>query len=296
MESAQGAPRRGDAGTSLAFRDVASERGLAFRHAAFRFGVSADPAAMVGGGVCWLDADGDEWLDLFVVNGFSQQDRGAWLKRGGLPTSRLFRNEGGRFTDVTRESGAGLAVRGQGCVAADLDRDGDTDLFVTTAERNVLLWNDGDGTFSDGGKAAGVDAFGWYGGAAVGDVDGDGWPDLVVAGYTDMNKPIASATLGFPNTYEGRRDLLYLSNGGAEWPRDVQGGRCRGRARGGAVRVRPRHRLLGPRPRRRPRCLPRERHEPEPAVRERPVARRCRRRSGRPRLPLRGASGVGRCR
>ncbi len=213
VESALGAPRQGDAGVTLAFRDVAAERGIAFRHAAFRFGVSADPAAMVGGGVCWLDADGDGWLDLFVVNGFAQQDRGAWLMRGGLPTSRLFHNEQGRFTDVTRESGAGLAVRGQGCVAADLDRDGDTDLFVTTAERNVLLWNDGDGTFSDGGESAGVDAFGWYAGAAAGDIDGDGWPDLVVAGYTDLNKPVASATLGFPNTYEGRRDLLYLSNG-----------------------------------------------------------------------------------
>lgn len=212
-ESAAGAPRRGEAGTTLGFRDVAAERGLVFRHAAFRFGMSADPAAMVGGGLCWLDADGDGWLDLFVVNGFAQQDRGAWLKRGGLPTSRLFHNEQGLFTDVTRESGAGLAVRGQGCVAADLDRDGDTDLFVTTAERNVLLWNDGDGTFSDGGESAGVDAFGWYAGAAAGDIDGDGWPDLVVAGYTDLNKPVASATLGFPNTYEGRRDLLYLSNG-----------------------------------------------------------------------------------
>ena len=216
VESALGAPRRGDAGATLAFRDVAAERGLAFRQAAFRFGTSADPAAMVGGGLCWVDADGDGWLDLFVVNGFAQQDRGAWLKRGGLPTSRLFHNEGGRFTDVTDESGdAGLAVRGQGCVAADLDRDGDTDLFVTTAERNVLLWNDGDGTFSDGGETAGVDAFGWHAGAAVGDVDGDGWPDLVVAGYVDLNKPIASATLGFPNTHEGRRDLLYLSNGRA---------------------------------------------------------------------------------
>lgn len=213
VETAAGAPRRGDVGAALAFRDVAAERGLAFRHAAFRFGVSADPAAMVGGGLCWLDADGDGWLDLFVVNGFAQQDRGAWLKRGGLPTSRLFHNERGRFTDVTRESDAGLAVRGQGCVAADLDRDGDTDLFVTTAERNVLLWNDGDGTFTDGGESAGVDGFGWHAGAAVGDVDGDGWPDLVVAGYVDLNKPVESATQGFPNTYAGRRDLLYLSNG-----------------------------------------------------------------------------------
>jgi hypothetical protein len=216
VESAQGAPRRGDAGIALAFRDVAAERGLTFRHGAFRFGASADPAAMVGGGLCWLDADGDGWLDLFVVNSFAAQDRGEWKRRGGLPTSRLFHNERGRFTDVTRTSGAGLAGRGQGCVAADLDRDGDTDLFVTTTERNALLWNDGDGTFSEDAEGAGVDTFGWFTGAAAGDVDGDGWPDLAVTGYVDPNSPVESSTLGFPNTYRGRRDLLYVSNGREE--------------------------------------------------------------------------------
>jgi hypothetical protein len=213
VDTEAGAPRRGEPGVALAFRDVAAERGLAFRHGAFRFGVSADPVAMVGGGLCWLDYDSDGWLDVFVVNGYAESDRGDWLAKGGLPTSRLFRNEGGRFVDVTKSAGAGLAVRGQGCVAADLDRDGHTDLFVTTSEFGALLWNRGDGTFVDGAEAAGVRDFGWHTGAAAGDVNADGWPDVLVTGYVDLAAPVPSATLGFPNTYRGRRDLLYVSNG-----------------------------------------------------------------------------------
>ena len=213
VEEAEGAPRTGSPGTALAFREVAGERGLDFRHGAFRFGVSGDPAAMTGGGLCWLDYDGDGRLDLFVVNGYAERDRGDWLRRGGLPTSRLFRNTGGRFEDVTAASGAGLPLRGQGCVAADLDLDGHTDLLVTSTEFPALLWNRGDGTFAEGAEAAGVREFGYHAGAAAGDVDGDGRIDLLVTGYVDLAAPVPSSTLGFPNTFKGRRDKLFLATG-----------------------------------------------------------------------------------
>jgi len=196
--------------------DSARQVGLTFRHGAFRWDESADAPAMMGGGLCWLDYDDDGWLDLFVVNGYSQDERDDWLAEAGLPTTRLFRNEEGRFTDVTEDARAGLAVRGQGCVAADLDRDGNTDLYVTTAEQNALLWNGGDGEFTEGAEAAGVGVFGWHAGAAAGDVDGDGWPDLVVTGYVDQANRVPEATLGFPNTYLGRRDLLFLNEGPAD--------------------------------------------------------------------------------
>ena len=51
--------------------DVAAQVGLDFRHGAFRFGMSLDVTAMMGGGLCWLDYDDDGWLDLFVVNSYS---------------------------------------------------------------------------------------------------------------------------------------------------------------------------------------------------------------------------------
>jgi ASPIC and UnbV/FG-GAP-like repeat len=198
------------------FVDVAREVGLDFRHGAFRWGVSDDPAAMMAGGLCWLDFDADGWLDLFVVNTHAQDEAPRWRAHGGLPTSALYHNEGGTFVDVSRESGAEIATRGTGCVAADLDVDGDTDLYVTGADEGVLLWNDGDGTFRDGTEAAGVAALGWYAGAAVGDVNRDGRPDLFLAGYASLGSPIEGATLGFPNTHSGVRDLLYLSDGAAD--------------------------------------------------------------------------------
>ncbi len=197
----------------LQFTDVAAEVGLDFRHGAFRWDVSADPAAMMGGGLCWIDYDADGWLDLFLVNTWSEAEWGRWQDEGGLPRSALYRNQDGNFVDVSEAAGVGLEVRGSGCVAADLDLDGSTDLFVTTARGDVLLWNEGDGTFSDGTESAGTGVYGWHTGAAVGDVNGDGWPDLFVAGYVDPNTPNPSGGIAFPNTLLARRDLLYLNQG-----------------------------------------------------------------------------------
>ena len=194
--------------------DVARHVGLDFRHGAFRFETSPDPVAMMGGGVCWLDFDGDGWLDLYAVNSYSiEVDVARWRERGGLPRSALYRNVEGRFVDVSRGSGADLDVRGNGCVAADFDGDGRTDLYVTAAGYDALLWNEGGGKFVEGARAAGIDTYGWHTAAAVGDVNADGRPDLFVAGYADLNAPVPGDAGGFPSTYAGVPDRLYLNLG-----------------------------------------------------------------------------------
>ena len=197
----------------LKLRNVAQQVGLNFRQDSFRFGMSNDVGAMMGGGLCWLDYNNDGWEDLFVVNSYSDGDVATWDARGGLPRSALFENVKGRFVDVSRRSGAGLTVKGDGCVAADLNGDGYTDLLVTTTTGVKLLWNNGNGTFTEGARAAGMDASAWYSGAAVADVNGDGRPDVFVAGYTDLNDPIPGSTAGFPTNDAGVRDLLYLNEG-----------------------------------------------------------------------------------
>ena len=213
------APGGSEALGGIRLENVAAEVGLDFRHGAFHFGVSNDATSMMGGGLCWLDYDSDGWLDLFVVNSYADTDYPEYDSRGGLPRTALFRNTGGRFENVSAKAGADLPLRGNGCVAADFDLDGHTDLYVTTSGFNIetegydaLLWNDGDGTFTEGARGAGVDTFGWHTGAAVGDVNGDGRQDLFVAGYTDLNVRTAS-TSGFPSNHGPVRDLLYLNEG-----------------------------------------------------------------------------------
>jgi hypothetical protein len=214
-------PAAGPSGTlgGTSFVNVAHQVGLDFRQAAFRYGMSTDTTAMMGGGLCWLDYDGDGWLDLFVVNSHADVDIGPSEARGGLARTTLYHNVGGRFVDVSARSGADLPVRGDGCVAADLDLDGRTDLYVTSAGYNVatdawdaLLWNNGDGTFTEGAVKAGIDAQGWHSAAVVGDVNGDGRPDLFVSSYTDPNFVVDPAS-GFPSDHAPVRDLLYLNEG-----------------------------------------------------------------------------------
>jgi hypothetical protein len=195
--------------------DVAGKAGLDFQQGDFHFGTTYDVHSMMGGGLCWIDYNNDGKLDLFVVNSYSDAEVPQWNTNGGLPRSTLFENEGRKFVDVGKRTHADPAVQGNGCVAADLNGDGHTDLFITTNTYNVLLWNNGDGTFTNGTHVAGIDRFGTYGwhtGAAVADVNGDGRPDVFVSGYANVNGTTSSVA-GFPSNYQAYPALLYLNEG-----------------------------------------------------------------------------------
>ncbi len=97
----------------------------------------------------------------------------------------LFRNDGGRFVDVTAEAGiVDPNGRGLGVVAADVDEDGLIDLFVANDTTANYLWHNlGGMKFEEVGVSSGVacNAQGSFQagmGTAVGDLDGDGLPDL----------------------------------------------------------------------------------------------------------------------
>ena len=148
----------------------------------------------MGSGLAWLDYDGDGWWDLYLVQSgpFPPDDSPA-------AANRLYRNRGpgadGRvtFEDVTERSGAGDRSYGQGAVAADVDGDGDTDLFLTNFGPDVLLLNQADGTFTDASESAGLALDGWSSSAAFADADADGDLDLFVTGYVDYDVDNARA-------------------------------------------------------------------------------------------------------
>ena len=152
----------------------------------------------------FADLDGDGDLDLYVCHYLKWDEASPFICRdpkfganrlcnpGLFPSlpDRAYRNDGGRYVEVTRESGiVDTHGRGMGVLAADLDDDGRIDLFVANDQSANFLWrNLGDFRFEEVGHAAGVAASGSGGyqagmGVGCGDVDGDGRPDLAVTNF-----------------------------------------------------------------------------------------------------------------
>jgi hypothetical protein len=184
-----------------------------------------------GTGVAVADYDGDGWRDLFVSS---------------LGPDRLYRNEQGRFTDVTTAAGVAGAADAWGTSAAwlDYDRDGDLDLFVGNYVRwsreidkaqdfrlvgvgraygppvafegsfPYLYRNEGEGRFTDVSAEAGVQVrnpntevpMAKTMGVAPLDLDEDGWTDIIVANDTVQN-------FVFRNTGRGRFEEIGATAG-----------------------------------------------------------------------------------
>ncbi len=184
---------RNDGGT---FTDVSQEAGIYGSVIGFGLGVS------VG------DVNQDGWFDIFVSNDFFERDY-------------LYINNGdGTFSEKLQEQMRSISAASMGADMADINNDGYVDIFVTdmlpeplqrmkqvtTFEnwdkhtynarnsyhyqytRNMLHLNNGDGTFSEIGRLAGVSATDWSWGALFFDMDNDGRKDIFVANgiYQDL--------------------------------------------------------------------------------------------------------------
>ena len=89
----------------------------------------------MGAGLAFVDVDGDADQDLVLVNGTDWPER-----RRGPHTAALYRNRGdGTFEDATRGSGLDVEMYGMGVAAADVDNDGDADLYLSALGADRLL-------------------------------------------------------------------------------------------------------------------------------------------------------------
>jgi tetratricopeptide (TPR) repeat protein len=173
-----------------------------FEDATVRAGLAGDRDWPTSAAFADLDGDGD--LDLYVCHylKWDEHDRRTCadpndptiyrcmpLDYEALP-DHLFRNDGGRFVDVTAEAGiVDRDGRGWGVLAADLDDDGRIDLFVANdMTANYWFRNRGGFRFEEVAQSSGVaaNASGSYQagmGVACGDLDGDGHLDLAVTNF-----------------------------------------------------------------------------------------------------------------
>ncbi|HWC99652.1 MAG TPA: FG-GAP-like repeat-containing protein [Candidatus Sulfopaludibacter sp.] len=164
----------------LAFEDVAPKLGIHSLHG--------------NGTVAWGDIDGDGKLDLIVSGA------GTFLQ--------VYRNDGGKFTDVTTQVGLPNVPSGYSLNLVDYDNDGWLDLFVSlngwSGPMPDRLFHNDHGHFVDVSKKSGLDDAGSGFVSLWGDLDNDGWLDVVIA-----NGVLKDGSV--PQIYRNNRDGTFTN-------------------------------------------------------------------------------------
>ena len=188
----------------FSFTDRTAQSGITFRHRVVDdAGKTYRPVHYDhGNGVAVADVDGDGRLDIYFSNQVGSN--GLWRNLGG-----------GHFEDITQTAGVAVTEpTGVTASFADIDNDGDADLYVTNVRTgNVLFENDGNGRFTDISKQSGLDHRGHSSGAVFFDYDRDGLLDLFlcnVGRYTSKDlRPVTNDL----TTQDREAGQFYFYNG-----------------------------------------------------------------------------------
>ncbi len=203
--------------TFAIYADVTQQAGITWQQFS---GESPDRFLIetMGGGVAFLDFDGDGLQDIFLVNGGETPHD----KSVGPVRNALYRNlGGGKFEDVATKAGVDhMVFYGMGVAVGDFDNDGFPDFYVTGFPESALFHNNGNGTFTNITEKAGLKNSGkWAASAAWFDYDHDGYLDLVVTNYAHFSfDDVKKCELNGMRTYceqkvyEGMPLSLYHNN------------------------------------------------------------------------------------
>jgi enediyne biosynthesis protein E4 len=169
--------------TDVHFVDIARELGFRSPNVFGERDTKQYILETTGTGVAIIDYNNDGRNDVLFVNGTT-------LKGDKLSPSVLYQNDGaGKFTDVSAAAGFTRTGWGQGVCAGDYNNDGYLDLLITYYGYNSLFRNNGGAKFVDVTQEAGLPVTGsrWGSGCAFVDYDRDGYLDLFISNYVDLD-------------------------------------------------------------------------------------------------------------
>lgn len=179
------------------------------------------------------DLDGD--LDMFLMN-HSLHHNGTFGKRTDflntydeISGDRLYRNDGSKFTNVTKASGINSSVIGYGLGLAfgDVNNDGWPDIYVGNDfhENDYLYINQGDGTFSDELTKQIKHTSRFSMGVDIADINNDGYQDIISLDMLPEDPVILKSSegedaldifnfkLGYGYNHQYARNALQLNQG-----------------------------------------------------------------------------------
>ncbi len=170
---------------------------------------------LMGGGTAFFDHNNDGHEDIYMTGGYFRD--------------KLYENQGdGTFIDIGAQAGlqATDSFQTTGVITGDIDNDGFREIFICTEGwngfqptqkrmPNILLYNNGDGTYTDISQSSGIlPDSAWTTGASFGDYNKDGYLDIYVSNYVKtfgFTYDTANVLDGFAHT--GYGNWLYLNNG-----------------------------------------------------------------------------------